>query len=178
MGGTLEVLQELAKVPERSALSIVATYRNDERARLHRLRSARSELRRAGRSHEIVFQPMSREQTYRLMEGVAGSSLSEGARQRICSGIPWVTSASSSASYIGRLVTLCTTLAMTPEARVIVDAGDDRDPDAVARRCRSQSETEVPDFHTLVAQRSVPPAGFERKGCTSALTLAATYVLT
>ncbi len=25
---------------------------------------------------------------------------------------------------------------------------------------------------------SVPPAGFERKGCTSALTLAATYVLT
>jgi hypothetical protein len=39
--GTLEVLLELAKVPERSALSIVATYRNDELPRLHRLRSAR-----------------------------------------------------------------------------------------------------------------------------------------
>jgi hypothetical protein len=81
--GTLEVLLELAKVPERSALSVVATYRNDELPRLHRLRSARSELRRAGRAHEIVLQPMTREETYRLIEEIAGSSVSEDVRQTV-----------------------------------------------------------------------------------------------
>jgi predicted ATPase len=79
----LEVLLELAKVPERSALSIVATYRNDELPRLHRLRSARSEPRRAGRAHEIVFQPMTREETYRLIEEIAGASVSEDVRQTV-----------------------------------------------------------------------------------------------
>jgi predicted ATPase len=90
--GTLEVLLELAKVPERSALSIVATYRNDELPRLHRLRSARSELRRAGRAHEIVLEPMTREETYRLIEAIAGSSVSEDVRQSIyerSEGIPF-----------------------------------------------------------------------------------------
>jgi DNA-binding CsgD family transcriptional regulator len=91
-GGTLEVLLELARVPERSDLSIVATYRNDELPRLHRLRSARSELKRAGRVQEIVLQPLTRQDAYRLMEEVAGSSLPEDVRQRIFTrsdGIPF-----------------------------------------------------------------------------------------
>lgn len=91
-GGTLDVLLELAKVPEQSGLSIVATYRNDELPRLHHLRGVRSELRRAERLHEMVLQPMSRAETYRLAEEVAGSGLSEGVCHAIferSDGIPF-----------------------------------------------------------------------------------------
>ena len=77
--GTLDVLLEIARVPERSGLSVICTYRNDELSRLHRLRRTRSELKRAGRLHEIVLRPMSLDEVSRLAEDVAGSALSEDA---------------------------------------------------------------------------------------------------
>jgi DNA-binding CsgD family transcriptional regulator/tetratricopeptide (TPR) repeat protein len=90
--GTLDVLVELAEVPAGSGLSVVATYRNDELPRLHRLRSVRSELRRTGRLHEIVLQPITREESDLLAEDVAGTSLPPDVRQAIferSDGIPF-----------------------------------------------------------------------------------------
>lgn len=73
--GTLDVLLDLAKLPAQSELRIVATYRNDELPRLHRLRGVRSELRRARRLSEVVLEPLSREDAFALTTEVAGTSL-------------------------------------------------------------------------------------------------------
>ena len=73
--GTLDVLLDLSKLPARSGLRIVATYRNDELPRLHRLRGVRSELRRARRLTEIALEPLTREDTYALAKDVAGTTL-------------------------------------------------------------------------------------------------------
>ncbi len=73
--GTLDVLLDLSKLPAQSGLSIVATYRNDELPRLHRLRGVRSELRRARRFSEVILGPLSREHSYALTEEVAGRPL-------------------------------------------------------------------------------------------------------
>lgn len=73
--GTIDVLLDLSKLPARSGLRIVATYRNDELPRLHRLRGVRSELRRSRRLAEVVLEPLGREDTYALVEEVAGTTL-------------------------------------------------------------------------------------------------------
>lgn len=72
---TLDVLLDLSKLPAQSGLSFLATYRNDELPRLHRLRGVRSALRRARRLAEVALEPLSREDTYALAKEVAGTTL-------------------------------------------------------------------------------------------------------
>jgi len=106
--GTLDALLELASVPERSGLRIVATYRNDELPRLHRLRRVRSELRRAGRLHEIVLDPLSREETDELVDEIAGSDLPGDVRRAIferSDGVPFfVEELAAATNLVGRPV--------------------------------------------------------------------------
>jgi DNA-binding NarL/FixJ family response regulator len=90
-GGTLDVLLELAKVPDRSGLSVLGTYRNDELPRLHRLRGTRSQLRRARRLQEISLEPLSPDDSYRLAREV-DPGLPEAAARKIADrsdGIPF-----------------------------------------------------------------------------------------
>ncbi len=73
-GATLDLLPMLAGATEHEQLVILGAYRSDEIPRGHPLRRMRTDLRRAGRLHEIVVEPLSREETEQLATAVLGQA--------------------------------------------------------------------------------------------------------
>ena len=71
-GATLDLLPAVAGWIEHEPLVVVAAYRSDEIPRGHPLRRVRTDLRRAGRLHEIAIEPLSREETALLATAVLG----------------------------------------------------------------------------------------------------------
>jgi DNA-binding CsgD family transcriptional regulator len=69
---TLELLPTLAAAIEQMPLLVIGVYRNDEIPRGHRLRRLRTDLRRAGRLHEIPIEPLDRTATVLLAARVLG----------------------------------------------------------------------------------------------------------
>ena len=67
---TLDLLPAIAGGIEHEPLGIVGAYRSDEIPRGHPLRRMRTDLRRAGRLHEIVIEPLNREETALLTAAV------------------------------------------------------------------------------------------------------------
>ena len=67
---TLDLLPAIASGIEHEPLGIVGAYRSDEIPRGHPLRRMRTDLRRAGRLHEIVIEPLNRDETALLAAAV------------------------------------------------------------------------------------------------------------
>lgn len=75
---TLDLLRFLAEVAEGAPLLLVGAYRSDAVGRTHPLRRLRSDLRRAGRLHEVAVEPLDREGTGLLLERVLGAPVLPG----------------------------------------------------------------------------------------------------
>jgi len=69
---TLELLAALAGWIGQEPLLILGAYRSDEIPRGHPLRRLRTELRRAGRFHELTVEPLTREETAALVTRTLG----------------------------------------------------------------------------------------------------------
>lgn len=65
---TLALLPTLAASAEATSLALIGIYRSDEVQRGHELRRARTELRRAGRLHELNVEPLDPDATRALCE--------------------------------------------------------------------------------------------------------------
>jgi DNA-binding NarL/FixJ family response regulator len=89
---TLELLAAVAGPLEQEPLLIVGLYRSDEIPRLHPIRRLRSDLRRAGRLHEVSLEPLSPEQTTALIARVVGGAPSRSLAMTIhaaTNGVPF-----------------------------------------------------------------------------------------
>jgi hypothetical protein len=67
---TLDLLRLVAEVAERSAILLVGVYRSDAITRAHPIRRLRTDLRRSGRLHELVVEPLGPADTGLLLEHV------------------------------------------------------------------------------------------------------------
>jgi len=75
---TLDLLRFLAGIAERSPLLLVGAYRSDAIGRTHPIRRLRSDLRRAGRLHEVAVEPLDLAGTGLLLERVLGDPVAAG----------------------------------------------------------------------------------------------------
>lgn len=71
---TLALLSGLAESLDGLPVAVLGTYRSDGLPRDHGVRRLRNELRRAGRLHEIVLEPLEHEQLAELLAGVLGEA--------------------------------------------------------------------------------------------------------
>jgi DNA-binding NarL/FixJ family response regulator len=73
--GTLDLLAVVAPALEAHALLVVGAYRSDELPRGHPMRRLRSELRRQGRLHELLVEPLDAAGTGALVQAIVGGDV-------------------------------------------------------------------------------------------------------